>query len=76
MSGTGIKHYRDRKSMTQAAVASAAGIEVSRMSRIEAGDTIPTAEEVDLLVSILEVPPSNLFSRHILAEVAARAAAR
>jgi len=73
MAGTGVAHYRGRKALTQAVVAASLGVDAGRMSRIEKGEIIPTAAEVDALVGILEVPPSYLFSRNILAEVADRA---
>ena len=75
MAGTGLEHYRKRKGLTQARIAEALGIDAGRMSRMEAGEIIPTAEELDKLVAVLEVTPNYLFSKHILAEVAERARA-
>jgi transcriptional regulator with XRE-family HTH domain len=75
MSGTGLRHYRERKGLTQARVAEVLEIDAGRMSRMEAGEIIPTPEELDRLVSMLEVTPNYLFSKHVLAEVAERARA-
>jgi transcriptional regulator with XRE-family HTH domain len=75
VAGTGLAHYRTRKGLTQARVAQTLGIDAGRMSRMEAGEIIPTPEELDKLVAILEVTPNYLFSKHILAEVAERARA-
>jgi len=73
MAGTGLEQYRKRKGLTQAKVAEALGIDAGRMSRMEAGEIIPTPEELDRLVVMLEVTPNYLFSKHVLAEVAERA---
>ena len=75
MPGTGLRHYRERKGLTQARVAETLGIDAGRMSRMEAGELIPTPEELDRLVAMLEVTPNYLFSKHVLAEVAERARA-
>lgn len=75
MAGTGVTFYRGRKAVKQAELAEQIGTDPGRMSRIEAGAEIPTAEEVDRLADLLEVPPSRLFSKHVLAEVAERARA-
>lgn len=72
MPGTGLAHYRDRKGLTQARVAELLGIDAGQMSRMEAGQLIPTAEQIDKLVALLDVTPNYLFSKHILAEVAER----
>lgn len=70
---TGISFYRKRKGLTQLALGNELGIDDGTMARIENGHHIPTAPQVDKLVEVLEVPPSYLFSKHILAEVAERA---
>jgi transcriptional regulator with XRE-family HTH domain len=72
---SGIEYYRKTKGLTQARVAEALGTTEQRMGRIEAGQEIPTAAEVDKLVALLETPPTYLFSKHILNEVAERARA-
>ena len=72
MSGTGLEFYRKRKKLRQLDVANAIGTTEPRMSRIEMGQEIPTAEEVDKLVALLEVPPPYLFSKYVLAEIAER----
>ena len=75
MAQTGIGFYRKRKKLRQIDVATAIGTTESRMSRIEVGQEIPTAGEVDKIVALLEVPPSYLFSNHVLNEVAERSRA-
>lgn len=73
MPGTGVGYYRKRKNLTQAHVAEKLNVDGGTMSRLEAGDLIPTSAQVDSLVELLGVPPSYLFSVHILAEVLERA---
>jgi transcriptional regulator with XRE-family HTH domain len=73
MGPSGIRFYREKKQLRQADVAAALGTSEPRMSRIEQGQEIATAEEVDKLVALLGVPPPYLFSEHILAEIADRA---
>jgi transcriptional regulator with XRE-family HTH domain len=73
VAATGLTFYRKRKGLTQADIAAALSIDGGTMSRLESGDLIPTAAQVDKLVELLEVPPPHLFSKHILAEVAERA---
>lgn len=75
MAASGVGHYRGRKGLKQADLAAALGTSEARMSRIERGEEIPTAEELDKIVSTLEAPPTWLFSKHILAEIAERARA-
>lgn len=72
---SGIEYYRKQRGLTQAQVAAELGTTEARMSRIELGQEIPTAGEVDKLVALLETPPPYLFSKHILNEVADRARA-
>ena len=72
---TGIGFYRKRKGLTQAAVAEALDIDGGSMSRLESGESIPTAAQVDKLVELLEVPPGFLFSKNVLAEIAERSRA-
>jgi len=72
---SGIEYYRKSKGLTQAQVAATLETTEARMSRIELGQEIPTAAEIDKLVELLETPPTYLFSRHILNEVAERARA-
>ncbi len=72
---SGLSYYRALRKVTQAALAIDTKIEVSRLSRIEVGDLIPNAAEVDAISDALETPPTRLFSKHILAEVAERAGA-
>jgi len=76
VAGTGVRYYRQRKKLSQAALAERLRIDGGRMSRIESGDAVPSAAEVDKLVRILGVPPSHLFSMHLLAEVADRTRAK
>jgi len=72
MTATGVRFYRGRRGLSQATVADALGLDGGAMSRLETGDLIPTAGQVDRLVELLGVPPTYLFSKHILAEVVER----
>lgn len=75
MAGTGVGFYRHRKGIKQADLARLIGTDPGRMSRIESGAEIPSAIEVDRLVSNLDVPPTWLFSTTLLREIADRARA-
>ena len=75
MAKSGIEYYRKQKGLKQAEIAASLETSEARMSRIELGQEIPTATEVDKLVALLEVPPTYLFSKHLLAEVAERSRA-
>ncbi|HEV8670961.1 MAG TPA: helix-turn-helix transcriptional regulator [Candidatus Limnocylindria bacterium] len=75
MAQSGIEFYRKRKTLRQVDVATAIGTTEARMSRIELGQEIPTADEVDKIVELLGVPPSYLFSKNVLSEIAERARA-
>ena len=72
MDPSGIRFYREKKGHRQADLATHLGTNEPRMSRIETGQEIPTADEVDKLVVALGVPPPYLFSEHILSEIANR----
>lgn len=72
MAASGVAYYRSRKGLKQAELAVTLGTSEPRMSRIERGEEIPSAEELDKIVAALEVPPSWLFSKHILAEIVER----
>lgn len=73
MNRTGLAYYRERKGLTQAALAKIIGTTQGRMSRIEGQIEIPTEQEVDQLVEAMGVPPSYLFDARILGIVAERA---
>lgn len=73
MGPSGIRFYREKKQLRQSDVAAALETSEPRMSRIEQGQEIPSAAEVDKLVALLGVPPPYLFSEHILSEIAERA---
>lgn len=75
MAKSGIGFYRKRKGLSQAVLAEKLGLDGGTMSRLESGDMIPSAVQVDRLVELLGVPPSYLWSKHVLAEVAERARA-
>lgn len=72
---TGIAFYRKKQGLSQKALAEKLGIDETWMSRLESGVLIPTSTQVDQLADILETPPSRLFSKNILAEVADRSRA-
>lgn len=72
MTASGLRHYRDRKHLNQSQLAEKVGITQADLSRMETGVMIPTAEVLDSLCAALETPPTNLFSVHILAEIAER----
>ncbi len=75
MAGTGIAFYRGRKGLKQAELAAAIGLNGPQMSELENGARIPTPQQVDQLVELLGVPPTYLFSKHLLAEVVERSRA-
>jgi transcriptional regulator with XRE-family HTH domain len=75
VAASGIAFYRGRKGLKQAELATALGLAGPQMSDMENGSRIPTPEQVDKLVELLEVPPTYLFSKHVLAEVAERSRA-
>ena len=75
MAATGLRYYRERVGLKQADLATRLGTDPGRMSRIETGAEIPTAAEIDGLVEALGVPPTYLFSKHLLAEIAERSRA-
>lgn len=75
MAGTSIPHYRDRKGLTQAKLAESVGVDVPTMSKIENGIIVPTPEQVDTISERLDVQPSLLWSKGMLAVVAERARA-
>lgn len=60
--GKQIKEIRKSKKLTQENVAEQIGIEVSSFCNIENGKYYPTAENLDKIMSVLEVSPSKLFS--------------
>jgi transcriptional regulator with XRE-family HTH domain len=75
MAGTGVRYYREVAGLKQAELAERLGTDPGRMSRIETGAEIPTPAEIDKLVEALQIPPTYLFSKHVLAEVAERSRA-
>ncbi len=75
MGKAGLAYYRKVKDLTQADVAKKLGVNSAVMGFLESGDYIPSPEQLDVLVELLGVPPTYLFSEHVLAEIAERARA-
>ena len=59
--GLRIKEIRKSKHMTQEQVAENIGIEPASLSNIENGKYYPTAENLDKILKILAITPSELF---------------
>lgn len=75
MASSAIRYYREKVGLTQAELAKKLDVDPGTMSKLEAGILIPTTEQVDRIATLLETTPALLWSKHILAEVAARARA-
>ena len=59
--GKRIKEIRKSKKLTQEQLAEYIGIETSSVSNIENGRYFPTAENLDKILQVLGVSPSELF---------------
>lgn len=60
--GKRIQEIRKKKKLTQEKVAELIGIETTSLSNIENGKYYPTAENLDKIISVLEITPQKLFS--------------
>lgn len=58
-----IKHYRDRRDMTQAELAVRSGCSNGLIGNIEAGKTHPSFETIVAIANALEIHPADLFLR-------------
>ena len=59
--GKKIKEIRKSKNLTQEQLAEYIGIETSSVSNIENGRYFPTAENLDKIMQVLKISPSDLF---------------
>ena len=59
--GKRIKDIRKSKNLTQEQLAEYIGIETSSISNIENGKYFPTAENLDKILSVLNISPTELF---------------
>ena len=59
--GSKIKEIRKAKKYTQEFIAEKMGIETKSLSNIERGIFYPTAENLEKISKILDVPPCELF---------------
>ena len=56
-----IKEIRRTKKLTQEQLAEFIGIETSSISNIENGRYFPTAENLDKIIQVLQITPTELF---------------
>ena len=59
--GNRIQEIRKSKKITQEFLAESIGIETASMSNIERGKYYPTAENLNKILSILQIQPDELF---------------
>lgn len=59
--GKRIKEIRKSKKLTQEKLAEYIGIETSSVSNIENGRYFPTAENLDKIIQVLQIAPTELF---------------
>ena len=59
--GQRIRHYRQRKGVTQERLAELAGVSVSFMGHIERGSRIASLDTLMRLCAVLEVTPNDLL---------------
>lgn len=59
--GKRIKEIRRTKKLTQEQLAEFIGIETSSISNIENGRYFPTAENLDKIIQVLQITPTELF---------------
>lgn len=67
--GKRIQNIRKSKKLTQEQIAEIIGIETASLSNIENGKYYPTAENLEKIINVLEVQPSELFMFEYLAPV-------
>lgn len=60
--GKRIQEIRKSKKLTQEKLAELVGLDISSISNIENGKYYPTAENLDKILNILEIEPTELFS--------------
>lgn len=59
--GRRIQEIRKSKKLTQEKVAEFVGIETNSLSNIETGRFYPTSENLEKIINVLDVTPSELF---------------
>ena len=60
--GTNVRKYRELNNFTQEILAEKMNVAVSTLSNIECGKSFPTPENIDKLISILQVTSEMLFT--------------
>ncbi len=65
--GKQIQEIRKKKKLTQEQVAELVGLETSSISNIENGKYFPTAENLEKIIKILNIKPSEIFNFEYLA---------
>ncbi len=59
--GLNVKWWREKRNLTQAALAEAAGFTRIYVAKIEAGDKLPTLETLEKLAKVLRVKLPELL---------------
>lgn len=59
--GKRVRHWRELRGMTQAALAERANIEPARLCRIELGNTEPKAGEIERLAAAMDMTMSEFY---------------
>ncbi len=65
--GKKLQQIRKSKKLTQEQVAEFVGVETSSISNIENGKYYPSAENLDKILKVLDVKPSEIFTFESLA---------
>ena len=65
--GKKLQLIRKSKKLTQEQVAEFVGVETSSISNIENGKYYPSAENLDKIIKVLDVKPSEIFTFESLA---------
>ena len=60
--GENVKALRQRKGLTQSQLASASGMQLTQVSRIENDDTDPKASTLNKIIKALNTSKNKLFS--------------
>lgn len=67
--GVLLRLHRERRGLSCMALARAAGLDVSHVSRLESGSRRPTPETIAFLVEALDLPPVEATALSIVAFV-------
>jgi transcriptional regulator with XRE-family HTH domain len=60
--GANVRHYRKARRMNQEYFASAAGLSLAMMGKIERGEAAPSLDSIDKIAGALAVPPAVLLA--------------